>query len=495
MYLTILLVLLGFILLSWDVTRSEKNPWMILSGMALILTSTVLHLFSGEGLLHAATGISAELGVGLLLAAALATVRKAGGRPFFALGLLALGLAGLLNGSARLFGVYTAAPEATTFLLELGFDDRIEEITPILNRFDARAEVAFPGLTLAQDEDLAQVFLVYVAPASVDDLMAALQADAENVDFVEPNRSISMLLPVEADTPSSTPNTVLENDPLASRQWGLDAIHAHEAHALLKDRTPVRKAVVAIVDTGVDAVHEDVRAAFKASPAQQDWQGHGTHCAGIAGAVTNNGVGVASLNWEGRYLDIAAYQALDASGMGTIETVAQAVIDAARDGVDVISMSLGDFSPTPPKVMAEAVAFARRNGVIVLASAGNSNQDAALHTPSNIEGILVISAVDENLRKARFSNTNTTLARPLAAPGVNILSMKPNNQYVSLSGTSMSTPMVAGLVGIMRSLNPDLTEAEAFEILHETGTTVGDSGQVGRVINAEAALQAVLNPS
>jgi thermitase len=128
----------------------------------------------------------------------------------------------------------------------------------------------------------------------------------------------------------------------------------------------------------------------------------------------------------------------------------------------------------------------------VVASAGNSNADARDHIPSNVDGVIVVAAVDQNLGKARFSNTNTSLALPLAAPGVDILSLKPNNKYVPLSGTSMSTPMVSGLIGILRSFNPDLTTQQAYDILHETGKTLDDSPRIGRLINAEAAIQTVL---
>ena len=105
---------------------------------------------------------------------------------------------------------------------------------------------------------------------------------------------------------------------------------------------------------------------------------------------------------------------------------------------------------------------------------------------------MAIAAVDQNFKKARFSNTVNRLSRPLAAPGVDILSLFPKNGYKPLSGTSMSTPMVTGLLGVMRSLNPDLTAEQAYGILHETGVTVDDTPLVGRVINAEAAILATL---
>ena len=297
---------------------------------------------------------------------------------------------------------------------------------------------------------------------------------------------------MESGATASATREFLENDPRVAEQWGLEAIRAHEAHALLSELKPIRKARVAIVDTGVDQKHEDIKDAFGTSPGTTDANGHGTHCAGIAGAVTNNRLGVASLNWNGAFVEITGYKALGDTGSGTLESIAQAIIDAAKDKADVISMSLGAAAPQKPRVLVKATAFAQRQGAIVVASAGNRNRDAFDHFPSNLKGVIAVAAVDQNLKKARFSNTVGRLSRPLAAPGVDILSLFPDNTYRPLSGTSMATPMVTGLLGVMRSLNPKLTAEQAYTILHETGTTIADSPQVGRVINAEASILAAL---
>jgi thermitase len=345
------------------------------------------------------------------------------------------------------------------------------------------------------DEDLAQVFLVNVSESRAEALMAVLAADVENVDYVDVNRSFKLDEPIVTGPVEFRREDVMENDPLVAEQWGLDAVMAHEAHALLIETTPAEKALVAIVDTGVDARHEDISTVFNASPGNTDLHGHGSHCAGLAGAVTNNGLGIASLNWEGRFVEVAGYKALNDSGMGTVESIAQSILDAARDGADVISMSLGGKSPTAPKTIVDAVNYAMRGGAIVIVSAGNADEDAIGHMPSNVPGVIVVSAVDENLRKASFSNTNTSLERPIAAPGVNILSLRSRGGYMRMSGTSMSTPIVSGLVGVMRALNPHITAAEAYRILQETGRDVPDTPRVGRLINAAEALQAVRSGS
>jgi thermitase len=322
-------------------------------------------------------------------------------------------------------------------------------------------------------------------------LIKALSADAENVDFVDVNRAFGLEEPIVTEPLDYRAGAVMENDPLVAQQWGLEAIDAHDAHRELVDVDPVRRARVAIVDTGVDAGHEDIVSVFTSSPGGTDLHGHGSHCAGLAGAVTNNGLGIASLNWEGKFVEVSGYKALGDNGMGTIESIAQAVLDATRDDADVISMSLGGKSPTAPKTIVDAIEYALSQGAIVVVSAGNSNEDAIDHMPSNVPGVIVVSAVDENLRKATFSNTNTSLERPIAAPGVNILSLRARGGYVRMSGTSMSTPIVSGLVGVMRSIDPSLSAADVYDILRDTGRDLEESAQIGKLVNASAAINAV----
>jgi thermitase len=377
------------------------------------------------------------------------------------------------------------------WLVELGPDDTLAEIQPVLDRHDVSAEQAFPSVTLSEDEDLAQVYILRGSAWSVWRASRVLATDTENLDHLERNRVLDLLDPVSGSPAVSDPDEdgrILENDPLVNAQWGLHAIRGHQAHALLASLSPERRAVVAVLDTGVDGAHEDLAGSFSTSPAFTDEHGHGSHVAGLVGAVTNNGIGMASLNWEGKFIEVVGYQALEANGTGSLELIAQAIVDATEDGVDVISMSLGAKVPAIPKVVADAVSWALRSGIIVVASAGNANEDARTHFPSNIDGVIVVTAVDEQLRKAAFSNTTPAMAMPITAPGVNMLSLKSNGGYVNMSGTSMSTPVVSGMIGILRALKPDLSSAEAWTLLHSTGRDVVDTPMIGRLFDAEQAL-------
>lgn len=487
---TTLITLIAFLLIAWDASRKEKNPLVMLAGFGLLLVAIVLQLFGGGGIVRTATGFFMDVGLGFVAASLLLAVRKVRFLAFTLLGLLALGLGGLIALGSRV--VETPEDEAS-LLLELGPDDRIEEVAAVLDRYGLRYEQAFPEVDLMEDEDLAQTYLIFGERKALEEAAEILREDRENVDYTAWNETIELELPLTGEP--SGERQALANDPLASQQWAIEAIRMDGAHALLRDRRPVRKAVVAIIDTGVDAHHEDVTAAFKAKKVTVDENGHGTHCAGIAGALANNGVGIASLNWEGRFFNVVAYQALDARGVGTHEQIAQAIIDAAEDHADVLSISLGEYTTTAPRVVVNAVKYALRNGAVVVASAGNGSRDGIDHMPSNIEGVIAVAAVDQNLERAKFSNTVGRLSRPIAAPGVDILSLAPGNGYRALSGTSMATPHVAGLAGVLRALNPDLTADQIYTLIHETGITLPASNDLGRLINTEAAIKAALSDS
>ncbi|MBO6575770.1 MAG: S8 family serine peptidase [Rhodothermales bacterium] len=490
MFLTAALTVGGSVLLGLAARKDDKNPFFVLGGLALLGIAVFMRLTGTGPLLDSVGFAAAELGAGLLIIAGMVAGKKEQARSFFMLGMgsMVLGVVIIL-----LRGSMFSSSEQVTLLVELGPDDSYEEIAAVVEAHQGVAERAFPMVDLAEDEDLAQVYLIRLPKDCREALRKILDLDTENVDHTELNPTFSLDLPATEPIEEMLPLDVLENDPLVGSQWALEAIRGHEAHALLQDAEPVRKAVVAIVDTGVDASHEDVSSVFGESPGSRDRHGHGSHCAGIAGATTNNGLGVASLNWEGRFVTILGFSALGDNGLGTAESTAEGIISAAEAGADVISLSLGGQSPITPKVMVDAVKFARKRGAVVIAAAGNSNIDAKKSVPSNIEGVIAVGAVNERLAKAPFSNTNSSLSRPISAPGTNILSLRPGGGYVKLSGTSMATPMVSGLAGVLRALNPELTADEVYGILKDSGRSVAGSGTVGTMIDAEQAVRSVLD--
>ncbi len=478
--------------------RNEKNPVLMMAGIVLGVISVPLHFIAGAHSIGGAiAGLAQHVGIGFIVGATILAVRRQPAKQFLILGVLAL-FVGFVFKSPAFLTKHLHAPaaeaETVSILVELGPDDSIDELDHILSQYDVAVERAFPSVSLADDEDLAQVFLITgIKKDIVKKLLDMLRKQLDDVDHAELNDEVGLLPPAMTyERLESISANFAANDPLVSQQWAMQVADLEGAHKLLQSATPARKAVVAILDTGVDAAHEDIVSTFvNDSPGSTDAHGHGTHCAGIAGAATNNGKGMASLNWEGRFVDVSSYKALGDAGFGSLESIAQAIIDATTDGADVISMSLGEFTPIPPRVVIEAVEFAQQRDVIVVAAAGNSNQDASLHMPSNIDGVISVAAIDQAGRKASFSNINTKLSRPIAAPGVNIMSLEPGGEYGLKSGTSMATPLVAGLIGVMRSLNPEVTAEDAYRILHETGSDGADVDRTGRIIQAADALQRV----
>ena len=320
-------------------------------------------------------------------------------------------------------------------------------------------------------------------------LSDALAHDFENVDMVEPNNLVKLDDPAPSAGLNAQAGNFKADDPYMQNQWFAERLDYNAVYDVLAQLAPKRKAKVAILDTGIDKDHEDLSKSFGKSPADRDAHGHGTHCAGLAGAVTNNKTGIASLNWEGKYIEVMGFAALGDNGSGSNETIAQSIIDAAEANADVISLSLGGFAPLgPANVLKKAVAFAQKRGAIVVVAAGNSNGDAKNYSPANVPGVICVAAVDDRFAKASFSNTNTSLDMPIAAPGVNIFSLNPKNKYVAWNGTSMATPLVAGLLGVMKSLDPNISTENAYKIINETGTSGFSTAQIGKVIQPAAAL-------
>jgi thermitase len=241
-------------------------------------------------------------------------------------------------------------------------------------------------------------------------------------------------------------------------------------------------ATVGIVDTGIDANHEDlagkVTACAAVSASDQvvegecaDGHGHGTHVAGTAAATANNGVGVAGVAFNAQ---LAICRGLDASGSGTFAGVANCVTWLASKGVDVISMSLGGATDDPTMAAAATAAWANGTGTVIVAAAGNGG-NATPSYPAAYPEVISVAATDNADARAWFSTFNADVE--VAAPGVDILSAKLGGGYVTMSGTSMATPHVAGVAALIAGSSADLTPAD---IRTRLDAAVDDKGAAGR---------------
>ena len=285
---------------------------------------------------------------------------------------------------------------------------------------------------------------------------------------------------------------------MVDQQWGWDMVQGDKLHEMINSLKPKarKKTLIAIIDSGVDATHPDLRDQFVSLNTQYDSDplGHGTHCAGIAGAVSNNQIGIASLVPNSSYVSVTSIKVMNSMGVGTQLATINGMIKAVDMGADVLSMSLGGVSSdSKQKAYEEAVKYANSKGVIVVVAAGNSNQNAKNYAPANAKGVITVSAIGADQKKASFSNSVNDLSFGIAAPGMKIMSTYPNQQYKALDGTSMATPLVAGLVGLMKSFRPDLTTTQAYEMLFDTGKKIADEKTSGRLIQAADAIEKVLD--
>lgn len=247
---------------------------------------------------------------------------------------------------------------------------------------------------------------------------------------------------------------------------------------------------VAVLDTGIDAEHPDLSEAiaetrdFTASRSGSlDMNGHGTHCAGTI-AARQNAVGVVGVAPQ---CSLLAGKVLGDSGVGDGAAVAAGIDWAREQGADVISMSLG--SPQADERIALAIERAVEQGAFVIAAAGNSGRPDDVNFPARWKGrprrerdTIAVAAVDREGKVARFSSRGPEV--DIAAPGVDITSTYPRGGYAKLSGTSMATPFVAGVVALTIAVHrqtdspqtPLSTMAELREHLSRTARDAGDLG-------------------
>jgi thermitase len=382
-------------------------------------------------------------------------------------------------------------------LLDLNMTSK-DDIMPLLEKYNMTIRKAFPNLKHDEYSELEEYYVLDIPTfqlKNIDVIIGELQ-NSGAVDYVENNEILELpknpttSFDVEANKPSFG-----INDPNLKDLWGFEKMGVAQMYAILKDQTPKKKAKIVILDTGVEADHEDITANYFSIEKKSDYDklGHGTHCAGIAAAVTNNGKGIASFSPNSSFVTVSSIKVLNDSGFGSQETVLAGIIKAADAGADVISLSLGGPSnDSHQKAYSEAVKYANAAGAIVVVAAGNSNKNAKDFSPANAQGVISVSAIAPDLSIAPFSNHVQDMEMGIAAPGVQIFSTYPKGTYKFLNGTSMATPYVAGLLGVMKALNPELDTKTAFEILKNTGKELEAGEKAGNFIQADKAINAVL---
>jgi serine protease len=338
-------------------------------------------------------------------------------------------------------------------------------------------------------------------------------------------------LEAHPDVAAAMPNYLVHalrepTDPNYTSQWNHKAMNLPSAWNETIGSSGV---VVAVIDSGIVATHPDFggrllggydfvsKAAYSAdgdgrdgNPNDPGYQGvfHGTHVAGIIGAATNNGVGVAGVDWNARLLPVRAL----GPQTGEIADVLDAALWAAGlepdpftnpNPADVLNFSLGSVEATPCSAIEQQV-YDRimAAGKIVLVAAGNTTDDAGFYTPGNCRNVITVGSVTREGERAYYSNYGSRV--DVMAPGGEqkdtnasttvtaqdgILSLNASGDYVYLQGTSMAAPHVAGLAALMKALEPTATQADVRAALVATARPLS-----GAQCDA-AEPKAVLGPS
>ncbi len=298
-------------------------------------------------------------------------------------------------------------------------------------------------------------------------------------------------------------DTVIVNDPGFTvnaqdidKEWGL--IKAGFPNAW-SQTTGSASTTVAVIDTGVDATHQDLQAMnlvdgydfINNKPLSgridSDDNGHGTLVTGVLAATANNGVGIVGTNW---HISIMPIKALDSTGKGDSNTISQAIMWATDHGAKIINLSFGGIGLDHDTTLSAAISYAFNKGVLIVAAAGNDvaktggNLDQNPVFPvcddngSNM--VLGVAATDQNDVKADFSNYGKGCI-DIDAPGVRILStinfdpvthQPAPNSYAYGSGTSLAAPFVSGEAALIWALHPNLTNAQVRDIIISSATNI-----------------------
>ena len=380
---------------------------------------------------------------------------------------------------------------------ELGVDS-IEQLMPMTGHKDVGRRVkAYNGKDV-EVQDLSKLYRLTLKAEKAQTMFDAIDKlkAQEEVEFAEPNYIVyTMALPYDDSIPTTDQQTYT-SEPLYSQQWGLQAINLPALWD--KPKRSSKRPVIAILDTGVDIEHPDLAANIWTNTTEangisgqdddangfkddihgwdfinnhsvtNDFNGHGTHCAGIAAAVGNNGIGITGANPDALIMPVTVMQS---NGTGDVATIVKGIDYAAANGADIISMSIGGYGYS----MAEEQALGRAYAdAVLVAAAGNDfkciiphdcpiNKQSAMNNgsmfpaaftfvlgveaSSNAQGTLAgFSNYDEDGPIYSSFSESELYNYELRAPGVNIMSTFPGGRYKNLNGTSMACPLVAGAI-------------------------------------------------
>lgn len=360
------------------------------------------------------------------------------------------------------------------------------------------ASDAITGVQQRYDLELVDTLL-----ASANIYLLASDEDIQEDDILAEMRRDRSIKWAELNYVSEVPSDP-EGNPYRTWKWGSSDSSGYINQGALQQVNLLPAAgrydgagvVVAVLDTGIDASHPALAGRLLAGrdmvnddAVPQDGpeageepglaQGHGTHVSGIIARVAP----------QSKLLPV---RVLDVNGRGNTYVLAYAIEWAAEQGAGVINLSLGaDFDS---QVLSNAIAAAEARGAVIVAAAGNESSDAPQY-PANFPGVIGVTAVDGDGRKADFANYGASWV-DLASPGVGITSTVPLSGeilYATWSGTSMATPFVSGAAALVKQKQPGASPRQVSESLITAGGSLDAAnpqyaGQLGRMLDIGAAL-------
>ncbi len=345
-----------------------------------------------------------------------------------------------------------------------------EYLVKYRNNLAVQNFAAVKGMQLMNVHDAGQLMTVDIADGSKVGAMVQLLTNP-NIEYVVPNAKVyAFTAPVD---------TAALKD-----QWAIAKVQAEKAWQRAGNKGS-KNVVVAVIDTGADYKHKSL--AQNMVPgydfAQNDNDpmditgaqnpGHGTHCSGIIGATGLVDGGTIGISPE---VSIMPLRFLTENGQGTLEGGIKAIDYAIEKGVEVISASWGAaISNAEAQPLIEAIARAEKAGIVFVVAASNDgkNNDSFEVYPANagLSNTISVAASDSADAKPSWSNFGKSKVQ-LAAPGNAIMSTVPADKYSNMSGTSMATPLVAGLVALIKAQDPALTPMQIRSLLQSTGAKV-----------------------
>lgn len=399
----------------------------------------------------------------------------------------------------------------------------MEQLMPFTGSTVSKAPLrGLKGETI-NDVDLSQLYLISFDPDHDVQKVVSDLSDLDEVEFAEPNYIVKM----------QSSNSWGSNDPLYKQQWGMLSSNVPKFWKASANKPNYlgHRPVIAILDTGIDIDHPDLADNIWTNPNEEpdgtdtdrngfkddlhgwdfinqtnrigDFNGHGTHCAGIAAAVGGNKIGIVGVNPDALIMPVTVLQS---NGYGDVATIVKGIDYAAANGADVISMSIGGYAYSIAEEQALAKAYSK---AVLVAAAGNDGYDiepkfmGRPSYPAAFTFVIGVQASSPNGCLACFSNLDSEgpiktdydqerlYNYEVSAPGTNILSTYPGGRYVTMNGTSMACPFIAGVVSrIIQTKDVYSKEILFGDLIHTSGNLYSCTGaylcNMGGPVDTEA---------